>query len=252
MAETDTALIREGESPADDESGDVSTDVFGRAVVPEGTESAEPEDLAPVLEAVCYALNRPLTIREAAEIMGVSAAAAQRAADELAATLRGRGVMLQRHQDELQLVTRGEVAWAVHRALNPEKPSRLSKAALETLAIIAYRQPVTRGRVEGIRGVSCDAVIESLERRGLITEMGRQDSPGQPHLWGTTLRFLQIVGLERIEDLPDLPEGVTVPDIDDAAWDVADGLLADDEDDTGDVATDEVANAMASEDFAAP
>jgi len=125
---------------------------------------------------------------------------------------------LQRHNDELQLVTRAEVSWAVQRALNPEKPSRLSQASLETLAIVAYRQPATRTVIEFIRGVNCEAVLDTLERRGLIEEVGRQDSPGQPRLFGTTLRFLQLVGLESIADLPALGEGDVLPDFNQEAW----------------------------------
>jgi segregation and condensation protein B len=192
--------------------------VFGRTVVPSEIEQAEPEDLVSGLEAICFALNRPLTAAEAAEILGASLAKVRRAADLLGETLNGRGLMLQRHNDELQLVTRGEVSWAVHRALNPEKPSRLSQPSLETLAIVAYRQPATRATIEFIRGVNCEAVLETLERRGLIEEVGRQDSPGQPRLFGTTLRFLQLVGLESIADLPVLEEGRELPDFNQDAW----------------------------------
>src|SRR3982074_1038454 len=124
--------------------------------------------------------------------------------------------MMQRHQDSIQLVTRPEVAWAVQRALNPERPGRLSRPALETLAIIAYRQPATRGLLEALRGGNSDAVMESLGRRGLVAEIGRAEGPGQPRLFGTTLRFLQLVGLERIEQLPPLAEGVRADSLDDA------------------------------------
>jgi segregation and condensation protein B len=192
--------------------------VFGRAIVPEGIDQADPEDLVAGLEAICFALNRPLTIAEAAEILGTSAAKIRRAADLLGEKLDARGLMLQRHNDELQLVTRAEVSWAVQRALNPEKPSRLSQASLETLAIVAYRQPATRATIEFIRGVNCEAVLDTLERRGLIEEVARQDSPGQPRLFGTTLRFLQLVGLESIADLPALQDGSDLPDFNEAAW----------------------------------
>lgn len=191
----------------------VVLDIFGRAVVPPATADAEVEDVAPALEAVCFALNRPLEITEAAELIGRSAKVLEQAAAVLAEQLRGRGVMLQRHGDELQLVTRPEVAWAVQRALNPERPARLSRAAMETLAIVAYRQPVTRAVLESIRGVNCEAVLEHLEHRGLVAEVGRQETPGHPRLFGTTLRFLQIVGLETIDDLPPLPEGASLPDL---------------------------------------
>lgn len=189
--------------------------------VPDEVADYSPEELAPSLAAVCFALNRPVTLAEAAAILGRSQSVVAAAADHLAGTLRGGGLMLQRHQEELQLVTRPEVTWAVHRALNPEKPGRLSRAALETLAIVAYRQPLTRAAAEAIRGVNCEAVLDSLERRGLIVEVGRQETPGHPRLFGTTLRFLQVVGLERIEDLPPLPEGLRVPELPAVDWDVA-------------------------------
>jgi segregation and condensation protein B len=90
--------------------------------------------------------------------------------------------------------------------LRPEYPSRLSPAAYETLAIIAYRQPLTRPRIEEIRGVNCEAVLESLEEKGLIEETGRLDAPGTPRLFGTTMRFLQILGLSSLTELPPLPQ----------------------------------------------
>ena len=195
-------------------------DVFGRAEVPTATVDAEAEDLALALEAVCFALNRPVTLSEAGELLGRSPHAVSAAADALARQLRGRGLMLQRHQDSIQLVTRPEVAWAVQRALNPERPSRLSRPAMETLAIIAYRQPVTRAAIEAIRGVNCDAVLEHLEHRGLVAEIGRQETPGHPRLFGTTLRFLQIVGLERIDDLPPIAGGSALAALDEAFADV--------------------------------
>lgn len=216
-------VVPDGPIAADDDvvtDTTVELDPLGRAMVPDWVDGAEPEDLAVALEAVCFSLNRAMTLAELGAILGCGTAQAPRVCDALASQLRqaGRGLMLQRHHDEVQLVTRPDVSWAVQRALNPERPGRVSKAALETLAIVAYRQPATRAQVEAIRGVSCEAVLESLERRGLIDEVGRQDTPGHPRLFGTTLRFLQIVGLERIEDLPPLPAGVEVPAFDEEGW----------------------------------
>jgi segregation and condensation protein B len=188
-------------------------DVFGRAQVPEGTSEAEPEDLAPALEALCFALGREVSIAEAAATLERTPAAVSRAAGVLAMALRGRGLMLQRSESAIQLVTRPEVAWAVQRALHPERPSRLSRAAMETLAIIAYRQPATKATIEAIRGVDCEAVLEHLSERRLIEEVARQETPGHPRLFGTTLRFLQLVGLERIEDLPPVSESVALPNL---------------------------------------
>ncbi|MFI5286449.1 MAG: SMC-Scp complex subunit ScpB [Candidatus Dormibacteria bacterium] len=186
-------------------------DVFGRAAVPEGTAEAEPEDLAPALEALCFALGREVSIAEAAAILERSPSAVAGAAAVLAMDLRGRGLMLQRSDEAIQLVTRPEMAWAVQRALHPERPSRLSRAAMETLAIVAYRQPVTKAVIESIRGVDCEAVLDHLTERRLIAEVARQETPGHPRLFGTTLRFLQLVGLERIDDLPPVSESVVLP-----------------------------------------
>jgi segregation and condensation protein B len=203
--------VDEGEAlEVEDETIELAIDVFGRATVPEEIASAEPEDLAVALEAVCFSLNRPVTLGEVASILGRSPAAVTAAAEALAGQLRGHGLMLQRHGSDLQLVTRPEAAWAVQRALQPEKPTRLSRPALETLAIVAYRQPLTRAGIEAIRGVNCEAVLDSLERRGLVAEVDRQDTPGRPRLFGTTLRFLQIVGLERVDDLPPLGDVTSI------------------------------------------
>lgn len=210
--------VVETESGQEEIPGEVEYDDIGRARVPEAIADMEPEDLAPALEAVCFALNRPVTFTELSAILGRSTNVIRDTAEVVARNLQNRGVMLQRHKEELQLVTRSNVAWAVQRALNPERPGRLSRPALETLAIIAYRQPVTRAVLEAIRGVNCDAVLESLERRGLIADIGHQDTPGQPRLFGTTLRFLQLVGLESIEQLPPLPAGTSLPDFTTDAW----------------------------------
>ncbi|MGD1053344.1 MAG: SMC-Scp complex subunit ScpB [Candidatus Dormibacteria bacterium] len=219
-AEALASLPLDGEE--DGEEGlTLELDEIGRPRVPDWVAGSEPEDLALALEAICFVLNRPVTVAEVAGILGQSAQRVDRAAESLAAQLRGRGLMLQRHRDQVQLVTRPETAWAVQRALNPERPARLSRPALETLAIIAYRQPVTRALIESIRGVNCEAVLESLERRGLIAEIGRASTPGQPRLFGTTLRFLQLVGLERVDQLPPLPGGPGLPEEQERAWSAA-------------------------------
>ena len=213
----------EAEDDEDDEGEDfqLELDEIGRPRVPEWVAGSEPEDLALALESVCFVLNRPVSLGELSGILGQSSQSVERAAEALADQLGGRGLMLQHHRDQVQLVTRPQTAWAVQRALNPEKPARLSRPALETLAIVAYRQPVTRALIESIRGVNCEAVLESLERRGLIVEIGRAATPGQPRLFGTTLRFLQLVGLERIDQLPPLPDELALPEDQERAWSAA-------------------------------
>jgi segregation and condensation protein B len=118
--------------------------------------------------------------------------------------LRTRGLRLQRHAGRVQLTTASELAEAVERFLGLEATSRLSRAALETLAIIAYQQPVTRPAVDSIRGVNSDGVIKSLLSKGLLQEVGRSEGPGRPILFGTTPEFLQHFGLNSLSELPPL------------------------------------------------
>ena len=158
--------------------------------------------LAAAIEAILFSSNRPLRLRELQHVLDSDRAAIEHALDELRESLTHRGLMLQRHQDQVQLVTRPELAAYVRRALRPEVTGRLSTAAYEALAIVAYQQPVTRSKIEEIRGVNSDGVISNLELRDLVKEVGRGTGPGQPRLFGTTMRFLQMLGLESLDDLP--------------------------------------------------
>lgn len=168
-------------------------------------------DLANAVEAILFSSNRPLKLRELQQATDADRVAVEAALGELRASLEGRGLMLQRHQDQVVLATRPEYAAPVRRALRPEVTGRLSPAAYETLAIVAYNQPVARSRIEEIRGVNCDSVLANLELRNLVTEVGRGAGPGQPKLYGTTMRFLQVLGLESLEQLPN-PAGRTERD----------------------------------------
>lgn len=162
-------------------------------------------ELARALEAILFSSNRPLKLRELQTATEAGSKEVQLALEELRDGLAGRGLMLQRHGDQVQLVTRPELASFVRRALRPEVTGRLSPAAYETLAIVAYQQPVTKARIEEIRGVNCDSVVANLELRNLVVEVGRGSGPGQPKLYGTTMRFLQVLGLRSLDDLP-VPE----------------------------------------------
>ena len=159
-------------------------------------------ELAQALEAILFSSNRPLKLRELQQATESGAKEVQAALDELRDTLAGRGLMLQRHGDQVQLVTRPQLASYVRRALRPEVTGKLSPAAYETLAIVAYQQPVTKARIEQIRGVNSDGVMANLELRNLVVEVGRGSGPGQPKLYGTTMRFLQVLGLASVADLP--------------------------------------------------
>jgi segregation and condensation protein B len=158
--------------------------------------------LPQALEAILFSSNRPMKVRELQQATDASGTEVRAALEVLAESLAGRGIMLQRHGDQVQLVTRPEVAAYVRRALRPEVTGRLSPAAYETLAIVAYQQPVTRSQVEEIRGVSSETVLANLELRNLVTEVGRGSGPGNPKLYGTTMRFLQVLGLASLDDLP--------------------------------------------------
>ena len=169
----------------------------------------EEQALAAALEAVLFTLNRPVTVLELQDILQAPLPLVESAAAGLGQTLEGRGLFLQRHQDQLQLVTDPAQADVVRRVLRPEYTSRLSPATYETLAIVAYRQPLTRARIEEIRGVNCEAVLESLEEKGLIEETGRLETPGSPRLFGTTMKFLQILGVSSLDALPPLPQSAS-------------------------------------------
>jgi len=117
-----------------------------------------------------------------------------------------RGFCLKRFGHQVQLATRALYSTDVVRLLQPVQKQSLSQAVMETLAVVAYRQPVTKAEVEQIRGVKCDYSIHSLVTKNLITEVGRKDTLGRPILYGTTEEFLSHFGLEALEDLPPMPD----------------------------------------------
>jgi segregation and condensation protein B len=159
-------------------------------------------DVSAAVEAILFSSNRPLKLRELQQATDTDRIGMEAALEGLRQALDGRGVMLMRHHDEVHLATRPEHSAAVRRALRPEVSGKLSPAAYETLAIVAYQQPVPRARIEEVRGVNCESVLTNLELRDLIVEVGRGSGPGQPKLYGTTMRFLQVMGLESLDHLP--------------------------------------------------
>jgi segregation and condensation protein B len=159
-----------------------------------------------IVEALILAAREPLSAARLAQaVPRLNAARARELALELRADYEReeRGFELAEVAGGFQLRTRPELADFVQR-LEQERPARLSRAALETLAVIAYRQPVTRGEVEHVRGVDCGPVLRSLLERHLVRIAGHRDVPGRPMLYGTTRRFLEVFGLASLEDLPTL------------------------------------------------
>jgi segregation and condensation protein B len=160
--------------------------------------------LAAQVESLLFIAVEPVTPGQLATALETTNAEVSRALDELDASLRTRGLRLQRHNGRVQLTTAPETAEAIERFLGLEATSHLSRAALETLAIIAYQQPVTRPQVDAVRGVNSDGVMRSLLSKGLIQEGGRAEGPGRPILYSTTPEFLQHFGLNSLNELPPL------------------------------------------------
>ena len=160
--------------------------------------------LPALVESLLFVADEPVEIERLAEALEVREDAIEAALQEMSADGAHRGVRLQRKGDRVQLVTRPEAAAHIERFMGLEKSGRLSQAALETLSIIAYRQPCTRAQVESVRGVNSDSVMANLLNKGLIEEVGRMETVGHPFLYGTTFSFLQHFGLKSLGDLPPL------------------------------------------------
>ncbi len=161
-------------------------------------------DLAGHLVAVLFAAAAPLAVDDAARVLDVAPQRLERVCVFLAAN-PPTGLVLQRYTHTLQLVTAPAASAAVERYFGAPPPVRLSRAALETLAIVAYRQPVTRGEIDAIRGVNSDSSVNTLLARGLVAEMGRRETVGRPVLLATTPEMLQYLGLSSLDQLPPLP-----------------------------------------------
>ena len=153
------------------------------------------------LEALLFVAEKPLSRREIATLAGVDREQVDRLLGDLEVALRERGIRLLIAGDQVELVTAPEAGRLIARYVGAEGV-RLSAAALETIAIVAYRQPVTRGVIERIRGVDSDYVLRSLLHRRLVVEQGRADSPGRPILYATGFDFLERFGLTSLDELP--------------------------------------------------
>jgi segregation and condensation protein B len=165
-----------------------------------GTSDAE---LASNLVAVLFAAAGPISFVDAARILDVPN---DRLEDVCGLLDREppAGLVLQRHAGRVQLTTAPAASAAVERYLGSPPPVRLSRAALEALAVVAYRQPVTRGEIDSIRGVNSDSAVSTLLSRGLVTEIGRRETVGRPALLATTPDCLQYLGIKSLDELPAL------------------------------------------------
>jgi segregation and condensation protein B len=171
--------------------------------------AVSPLEAGALLEALLFVAPAPVPLARLSQVLEMSEEAVQQALDALADKYAGerRGVRVVRRADRVHLTTAPEAAAYIEKFLGLDLTTKLSTAALETLAVIAYRQPLTRGDIEAIRGVNCDGVLKTLLARALIEPVGRLEQPGRPFLYGTTLQFLQYFGLEGLDRLPPLPTG---------------------------------------------
>jgi segregation and condensation protein B len=173
-----------------------------RAELDEPAALDEPAELTETaLEALLFVAERPLARREIATLAGVDRATVDARLGDLEVALSGRGIRLVLSNDRVELVTAPETGALIARYVGADAV-RLSPASLETLAIVAYRQPVTKGAIERIRGVDSDYTIRSLLHRRLVVELGRSEAPGRPYLYGTGFEFLERFGLTSLEELP--------------------------------------------------
>ena len=185
-------------------------------------------DIKAIIESLLFASGVPLPLRRLVEVVGATKTEVKEALAALRAEYTGpyRGVRLRAVAGGYQFRTVADYADYV-KALGRDKPVKLSRAALETLAIIAYRQPLTKIEIEAIRGVDVDGVLNSLLTRKLITVLGRKDVPGRPWIYGTSQQFLEIFNLESITDLPPLPD-IHEPTANAYAEDISDPTVAED------------------------
>ncbi|MBQ4074454.1 MAG: SMC-Scp complex subunit ScpB [Clostridia bacterium] len=165
-------------------------------------------ELAHVIEAILFIAGEPVEIRELQRALEVTEMETQQAIDALDSdySFHRRGICLKKFGNHIQLSTRAEYAPYVERLLQPIQKQSLSQSAMETLAVVAYRQPVTKLEIEAVRGVKCDYSVQSLVNKGLIEEVGRKETLGRPILYGTTDTFLSHFGLSSLTDLPKPPD----------------------------------------------
>lgn len=166
------------------------------------------ENLGAIIEAILFVSGDPVRVEDLAHAMNLTISELQESLDALAdhLTLENRGIQLNRSGESVFLSIRPAFAPQVEAFLQPLQKRPLSQAVLETLSIIAYRQPCTRGDIESIRGVKCDYSVQSLLNKGLIEECGQREALGRPTLYRTTDAFLQHFGIETLEDLPSVED----------------------------------------------
>ena len=164
------------------------------------------ENLGAIVEAILFVAGDPVRVEDLAHAMNLTMSEMVEALEQLSdhLTLEGRGIQLNRSGETVFLSIRPAYAPQVEAFLQPLQKRPLSQAVLETLSIVAYRQPCTRGDIEAIRGVKCDYSVQSLLNKGFIEECGQRETLGRPTLYRTTDAFLKHFGMETLDDLPNI------------------------------------------------
>ena len=163
------------------------------------------------IEAILFVAGEPVSVRDLAKVLQIGEKELSRVLKEIKDEYdyENRGFLLKRFGSHVQLATRPLYSEDVVRLLQPVQQQSLSQAAMETLAVVAYKQPATRAEVEQVRGVKCYYSLQSLILKGLIEEAGRKDTIGRPILYRTTDQFLSHFGIQSLDELPPMPENET-------------------------------------------
>lgn len=182
-------------------------------------------------ESMMFVWGEPLPVKQAADVVGISPEEAKELFLELKDEYdqEGRGLEIREINGTFQYVTREKNAEYIERLCTPVKSKRLSQSALEVLAIVAYKQPVTKGEIEAIRGIKCDRVMEGLIAKGIVEAVGRSQAIGRPILYGTTDLFLKNFGFTSLKDLPeieDIESAINTEDAEEPVAEIYDGQMS--------------------------
>jgi segregation and condensation protein B len=185
---------------------DKSLEIFKQIII-EGEEFVyDVKEIKAIIEGLLFTAGEPLSIDDISDVLQFDKAIIRKLIDELTDELNyeRRGIQIIKFNDKYQLGTRAEHGEFIKRLLKPQNKQSLSKAAVETIAIIAYKQPVTRQSIDSIRGVKSDKIVMNLIEKKLVKEVGKLDAPGKPTLLGTTDEFLRYFGLINLDEMPNI------------------------------------------------
>lgn len=183
-------------------------EIYKQLRIGEGEHTLGPREAMAIIEALLFTSGEPLSLEDICDVLDIDKKSCQILIEKMTEEFdsHGRGIQIICFNNKYQLCTRPEYTDYIRKLLKPQNKQSLSRAAVEVIAIIAYKQPITRQAIDSIRGVKCDRIINSLIEKRLIREVGRLDSPGRPKLYGTTDEFLRYFGLKNLDELPKIED----------------------------------------------